>query len=365
MKRIHIIFAALLALLCASTSHATVVIAADTGEPLPQASVFNSSGAVAALSDNDGLIPRLEASAYPLRVRFMGFLETEIVSSATDTVRMAPASYPLAEVTVSPEGRPVSYLRGYMREYSSIISGTDSLIMFTEHYVDFMTVPDSVKIKKLKGWSSPRTLARETFARMSNDRGLDSIVTNIDYELMSWSDMASVADGVKVPENILNGAPGVTDSVPGKYWMEKIWRKTPAGITLGVDMLASHKEHRYSPWYFKLFGMTIDCTTLQMNMLYDTPQDGTLHSSDLQNMSFAIEMDGRGKLIKKVFHAKQAVDMRSYSEIYITDRSFLTPEEAREIARHPSQEGMHVPTDIPPLDAPTLRLIDRVKALKK
>lgn len=348
-------------------SSATVVVD-DEGLPLAGASVFNRSGSIIGLTAADGKIPDMSESNYPLTVRFMGFKSLTVTTAAEDSVMMAPLPYTLSEVTASAVGRPAVLLLGYMREYTSTVTETDTATTYREATVDFMILRD--KAKKVKEWRTPRVLSERRYCHYHNNKGIDSISTQGNEDLnLSFASIIKLPKSISVPERLRGLLPGVSaaDSVAGKYRNKQLWQVTAvtdstSNISLYRDMLADQENGVMSPLMFKLLGMTLDITTFNSRFIMDNVGGDHIDAEDMQRISFAFDGVGRGKLIKMAAGAKKPVDLKSYFEIYITDRRYLTADEAREWKDNP-ERIIRIPDVIDPLDPATQSVVDRARSL--
>ncbi len=68
-------------------------------------------------------------------------------------------AYDLPEMTVNSRDHQVLHLTGYVREYSTLSTYTDTVLLFFEKTVDFM-IP-AKNIKNYKGWSLPAYLLQD------------------------------------------------------------------------------------------------------------------------------------------------------------------------------------------------------------
>ena len=133
----------------------------------------------------------------------------------------------------------------------------------------------------------------------------------------------------------------------------------------GMAML-SPMNHITSPWALKLFGLTIDVTEISENYVFDTPDGDFIRPTDLRQVSITIDMLGKGKLFKKTFDSSSPVNVRTYMELYITDREFLSEEDGKSLRKEiPSIESSDIlaPTNANPLHPAIIRTVERVNSL--
>lgn len=189
----------------------TVVVDSITSLPLSHASIFDKNGNIAGICTDEGKLPPISPSAYPLTIRFIGYHPAIVHNSNTDSIFMKEAVTELPEVIVESKKRQVLHLIGYVREYSTLATYTDTILLFREKIVDFM-VP-SKKIKKFRGWITPRLLASESYYRFSDAGGNDSVS---DYfpEHFSWADWIGIFRQIQVPEKISSSS-NICDTILG------------------------------------------------------------------------------------------------------------------------------------------------------
>lgn len=363
MKKLLSIILSLTILMGAFDANAFRLIDAETKAPLPLASITDCSGNVVGMTDKSGVIPELQKDRYPITFNYMGYASLQILKPAEDDVKMIQQDYELPEIVVIPGSRPLLHLTGYMREITSVLSSSDSVAIFKESVVDFL-VP--VEKTKVKGWNKARELASKTYVRMSNYSGLDSVSTNHEYEFMLWGNRKSlIPSGTKIPAKI-KGTDLACDTIMGKYYPKIIWWKNGDITRWHGDALANEKNHVTTPWALKLFGLTADVTEISENYVFDTPDGDFIRPTDLRQVSVTVDMLAKGKLFKKAFDSSSPVNVRTYMELYLTDREFLSEEEGKELKKEvPFIEPSDIlaPANANPLHPAIMRTVERVNSL--
>lgn len=363
MKKLLSIILSLTILMGAFDANAFRLIDAETKAPLPLASITDCSGNVVGTTDKSGVIPELQKDRYPITFNYMGYASLQILKPAEDDVKMIQQDYELPEIVVIPGSRPLLHLTGYMREITSVLSSSDSVAIFKESVVDFL-VP--VEKTKVKGWNKARELASKTYVRMSNSSGLDSVSTNHEYEFMLWGNRKSlIPSGTKIPAKI-KGTDLACDTIMGKYYPKIIWWKNGDITRWHGDALANEKNHVTTPWALKLFGLTADVTEISENYVFDTPDGDFIRPTDLRQVSVTIDMLAKGKFFKKAFDSSSLVNVRTYMELYLTDREFLSEEEGKELKKEvPFIEPSDIlaPANANPLHPAIMRTVERVNSL--
>lgn len=339
------------------------LIDASTNAPLPLASITDRSGNVVGMTDKSGAIPELQKDRYPITFNYMGYASLQILKPAEDDVKMVPQEYELPEIVISPGARPLLHLTGYMREVTSVLSSSDSVNIFKESVVDFL-VP--VEKTKAKGWKKARELASKTYVRMSDAAGLDSVSTSHEYEFMLWGYRKGlIPSSAKIPDKIKD-TNVACDTIMGKYYPKIIWLKNGDVTRWYGDALANEKNHITTPWALKLFGLTTDVTEISENFVFETPDGDFIGPSDLRQVSITIDMLAKGKLFKKTLDSSSPVNVRTYMELYLTDREFLSEEEGKSLKKEiPTIESSDIlaPTNANPLHPAIMRTVERVNSL--
>lgn len=356
----HFFLSVIAAAFLPAMAHA-VKVTDPTGDPLARASVFAANGSIAGVCGDDGSIPDFPASLYPLTIRYVGFEPAVIATPATTDVTMRPVSYDLPELVIDNKSRNVLHLIGYMREYSTMATTRDTSLLYSEKVVDFM-IPRE-KVKKLKGWTSPRVLARRDYVLYTNAEGLDSVGREVD-DTFSLSDLVDIIkDRITVPDSLLDGSARAA-TVAGKYTPRMEWRRVGADYTLDIDALGDKKDHRWSPNILKLFGLTTDFSEFYTTYLFNDLSGGTISAENVSRATFGIKAYCRGKMFRWATGSKEPFNLNSYYEFYVTDRQYLTPEEAIEWKNNPpTRLEIAAPEGVMPPDAATMRLVERVNAL--
>lgn len=363
MKKSLSIILLLTILMGAFDANAFRLVDADTKAPLPLASITDRSGNVVGMTDKSGVIPDLQKDRYPITFNYMGYASLQILKPAEDDVNMIQQDYELPEIVVIPGSRPLLHLTGYMREITSVLSSSDSVTIFKESVVDFL-VP--VEKTKVKGWNKARELASKTYVRMSNASGLDSISTNHEYEFMLWGNRKSlIPSGAKIPAKI-KGTDVACDTIMGKYYPKIIWWKNGDITRWYGDALANEKNHVTTPWALKLFGLTTDVSEISENYVFDTPDGNVIRPTDLRQVSVTINMLAKGKLFKMALDSSSPINVRTYMELYLTDREFLSEEEGKKLKKEVpviKPSDILAPANANPLHQAIIRTVERVNSL--
>lgn len=265
----------------------------------------------------------------------------------------------LPEFVVESRKNSVLHMLAYVREYSTLTTYSDTIFMFREKMVDYM-IPPSRK-SRFKGWTLPRTLLSKSYYRFTNSTGLDSVSDECDHHF-SWSDWVGIPALARLPESICR-TESSTDTIRGKYSPSEIWNKSGDRLILDVNVLADTTARRWLPGFHAIRRDDIDFERLTLNLVYDNVLDQTVSANELTGYSFEIESDGRGRRMFMFNGVDQQVFVSTKADVYIMEREFITPKEARKWSsrKHRLEESViYEPPEAPDLDPQTELLIDRV-----
>ena len=339
-----------------------VVVDSLTGAPLPKASVYDRTGDFIGVSSDNGRLPRASAAAWPLTVRYMGYRPAVALSPDTDTLRMAEAGFDLPEIVVESKKRDVLRLRGYVREYSSMTTYTDTVLLFREKAVDFM-VPVG-KERKFKGWLNPRVLASRSYYHFSDCQGLDSVSAHFGG-YFSWSDWIGIRDTASLPPS-LSGEGAAVDSVFGRHGLSAAWRRSGENVWLSVDVLADSLNRAWTPSLAGFFDNGLDLRRLNMRWAFTEVSGDSVYASNVARVAFDIESKGRGRNLQRFFRTDGPVYVDTHAEIYITGREYMSAAEARRCEKDPlGEEAVQIvaPPDAPELQPAVKMIVERVESI--
>lgn len=338
----------------------TVVVDSKTGEPLAKASVFDCRGQFVGLTSMKGIMPYAPESAYPLLLRYVGYEPETVADRSAPKVLMRESVANLPEVVVSSGVLKALHILGYVREYSTLTTYTDTVMLFREKMVDFM-IPEK-DVRKFKGWTLPRMLSSRSYYNFRNSAGLDS-VSDAFPEHFSWSDWVGVIKTASLPP-ALQHAGNATDTVRGRWTASRIWRRSGDRIYLDVDILSDTLNRSYVPQLAGFIRKGIDFRRLDIRYIFDNCGDGEVTADNISAMSFNIESQGRGRNLERLFSSKGSPYVETYVELYIVDKEYIPIKEARKWEKF-TMEGdgaaILVPDGIPELPPSAKDLIARVE----
>lgn len=352
----------LLPLTAAAVPPNAVAVDSGTGEPLPAASVFDRKGNILGICSDKGVLPYASPDAYPLTVRYIGYLPALVESPSQQRVEMHPVDYTLPELTVEPGKRVVLHLTAYVREYSTLTTYTDTVFLFREKTVDFM-VPTR-KAGKYRGWTQPRLLASRSYYRFAGADGNDS-VSNTFGQHFSWSDWIGIPARVDLPK-ALHNREAATDTLFGRYSPACIWRRNGDDLLIDVNVLADTACRSWVPALFARNRRDVEFTDLRLHYTFSDAGRYSAPVDNLSAMTFTIETNGRGSGIYNMFRRNEPYFVNTYAEMFFTDREYITVKDAKKLEKHPphAEDAPPVaPEWIPDPDAQVIAIVERVDTL--
>lgn len=327
------------------------VVVADsiTRLPLPNASVFNRHGRAIGMTDKKGRLPDITPENYPVTLSHLGFFNRTIRKAPLDTIFLQQNSATLPEVKFVSHNHKYLHLLAYVREYSTLTTYTDTVFLFREKTVDYMLPPEGKM--KFKGWSNPRTLSSKSYYRFTDALGLDS-VSDVSNHHFSWSDWVSIAPLTKLPPK-LRGVESQTDTIRGKYSPTEIWIKQNDRVNVEVNVLADTTSRKWVSNLSSFFSDGLDFNSFKVSYDYKNVIGDSISPFDLSGYRFSIDSTGRGHKMFRFNKVNESFFVTTNAEIYILDREYLTPKEARKWA---TKNINLLAADLPePYDTPQLQ----------
>ena len=244
-------------------------------------------------------------------------------------------------------------------------SETDTVTFFSEYMADRF-VPTS-KDANFSGKSSLRILESRHYAHYQLF-GHDSISTDPESMFPPMVTMFEPIDKeFTAPESFQE--PGNTVKLyeeSGKSGIGLIKKQNDRTFTVIMDGLADTKEHKISPWQLKLIGFTMEINQFYITQAYRVNDKGAYLPKDLQEASFVLQADGKGKFLRKALKSDKPIIIRSMVELYVVDRHYLSKEEAKdEYKNKPTDVKFVIPSTVPPLNEAIRRLVESANAEQK
>ncbi len=356
------VMALCLAALSADAGRRVQVLDGTDGAPLAGATVIDKSGVILGITDGDGLITVASESSFPVTVRCVGY---EPVESSGDVVRMEVAALPLNELVVSLGDRPIKRVLCFAREYSSGIAGADTMLYYCEYMAEAFIADGKVKGYKSHD-AKPCAKAYKRYARIVK-QGQDSVFrprTGDDVADLSWFDFMAFlpSEKVELPDALRGGADA--DTVHGKYGPQFIYRRKNGVFSKTADVLSNHKDRKWSPFIFKLLGITVDIDAGSWTMTYADNDQGQYGINDFISGTYNIHLIGRGKWIKKLFGTKLPVEMSTYLELCPVEITNCTVAEYKEMTDDFTRLPFRYPDSLRPLSPAVQQLVEQVDSLR-
>lgn len=363
MKHLTVLITFIISTLVLSTAYAKsfTVIDATDNSPIIGATVITKSGLIKGTTDNYGNISFGDTKDLPATIRCMGY-ETAICSGMCDTIALNPKVYQLNEVMVSPTERPIIRIIALAREYSSGITDNDTLQLYCEYMAESFLADGKVKgYREIDARPTGKNARR--YARIAKKNGSDTIFQpqrNDDISALSWFDfMAFIPNKkIEIPDAIKNGA--AEDTIQGKFGPQFIFRKKNNIFTQTADALSNHKNRQWSPWLFKLLGMTVDINSAGWTMTFRANDNDSYGINEWISGSYNISMVGRGKWLKKAMDTKEPIEMNSYLELEPVEITYCSIEEYKELRDDFSRIDFQYPDNVQPLSPAIQELVEKI-----
>lgn len=325
------------------------VVDSVTGFPLAKASIFDKNGVFIGIANDQGKLPdNISLASYPLNIRYVGYVPLSISSPDLGVVKMEESTYTLPEVVIDDVSRNILYLQVYVRQYFTWENTKDTVAKFIEQLTDY-AIP--IRKSKFGGWKKPRVLSGAEFEFMKMDKKKASIDTLLykENDKKSFTTNFDITQKFKLPESILSGE--VTEYVEnGKYSISERWTQTDDSYIYEDDALCDYSDHAYQPGFLKLFGASAAQTLDESRYKFEK---GIINGAGVENLieaSTNFNIILKGKIFKKATEQKEDTHVSFYSEMFVVDRAYLTPEEAKDLKKTPpviNIENFKIPEGIP------------------
>lgn len=360
MKKTFLLIYITLAIALTAGAKTFTVIDASDKSPVIGATVIGKTGVIKGLTDNNGHII-VDDAERPVTIRSIGY-NPAIVSELNDTIALEPAVYEINEIVVNPVDRPVKRVICFAREYSSGITGPDTMQFYCEYMAEAFLADG--KIKGYRGFDAkPKPKGYKRYARITKN-GADSVFSpkyDDDITGLAWFDIMAFIPNKKLelPATILEGAD--CDTVPGKFGPQFVYKRKNGQFTMTADVLSNHKNRRWSPFIFKLIGMTTDITDCCWTMSYADNEANSFGINEFASGVYNIHLIGKGKWIKKLFGTKEPIEMDAYLEVYPIEITNLTIDEYKELRDDYSRIPFQYPYNIQPISPAIDSLVKRIE----
>ena len=278
---------------------------------------------------------------------------------AGDTIFMQENALELPEVVVETREKKLLHILGYVREYSTLSTYTDTVFLFREKMVDFMLPTD--RKMRFKGWMSPRVITSRSYYRFTDNMGVDSVSDRCSHHF-SWADWIGLIPSATLPEALFNVETG-TDTVMGKYSPTEVWVKNGDRVTIDVNVLADTTSRKWVPNLSSFFRNGLDFEQFRVRYNFDNTVGNTFLPIDVTGYSYNIESNGRGRSMFMFNRINESFFVSTYGEVYIVDKEYISLKEAKKWERNSKElENIEIfePAAAPELQPGILLLVDRV-----
>ena len=364
MNRLKFLLPALITLIASNGTWAYYLVDRNTRSTLPLASVTDCDGNLVGMTDKQGVIPIISTESYPLTFSCLGYESLEIKMPVNTDISLTPTTYDLPEIVVSPGSHPLLYLTGYVREVSSMFGSSDSVTIYRESIVDFMIPTGKTRIK---GWEKPRELASKTYVRVTRADGTDSVSNHIgENYILCANRFANIPSSIKIPDPLLKNSSTAADTLMGKYGPKRIWQKNGEVLRCRIDGLADFEGHVFTPWPLKALGLTTDITECSHNYAFQSADGIKPAVADMTGFSISLNISIRSKLYRKLFKSSEPICQKSYVEVYITDREYITEEDGKALKKNSplmTQADVTAPPEASALHPGIRQIIERVESI--
>lgn len=266
----------------------------------------------------------------------------------------------LPEVVVYPQDRPVLHMLGYVREYSTLSTYSDTVFLYREKAVDFM-LPSSRAAKSFTGWTAPRVLASRSCYRFTDIHGLDSVSDSFGAHF-SWSDWIELPAPARLPA-ILAGPCRGSSATPSLAW-----RRDSCDVSVRADALAETLGRSWAPSLTAACAGWVDFGRISVECRFTDVDGETVEPSQLASYTLHVESEGRGRDLSRMFRGLGQVRVETRAELYITDRRHIPLKEARRLGKHPprlADSDIAAPDGTPPPGAGIDALVARVSGIDR
>lgn len=348
-----------------SISRDIVILDGGDNTPVVGASVISANGMIIGTTNNNGRI-EVKPNDYPLSIRCMGYEAHSQLNQNADTIFMVPASYTLNEVIVTPTDRPITRVLTYAREYCTGSTPNDTLQFYCEYMLEYYFAEGKVKGYS-KSHESSHPLAVKRYGRIANANGLDSIMRpKYDDDITSLSFMSNMAFVPCQKKELTDAmkAGALADTIQGKYFPKYIYRLNNGNFSIDCDALSDHKTHSFSPWFFKMLGMTMDMKQGNWTLMYKQNDSGIYGITDYVYNTGNMRLIGKGKLLKKMLGITDAIEINCYIEQYPVEIERLTVDEYKEQKKtyYEHRSDFKIPDNIQPLPPAIQNLLNRINS---
>jgi hypothetical protein len=353
-------------LACSKMSAQQRVIDAVDSVAVVAATVFSDAGKLIGLTNEQGELPAVQESDYPLTIRCIGYEGTEVATPQPATIFLTPQCFELGEAIITPAEPEVLQLTCYARSYQKVFTDTCRLEdTYAEHMVNiFVPVATGKKAKKAKKAADgkPRIIAERVWTIRHKD-GRDTLIKDVHIRPISLSLERLSEEEDTIPLKLLkNGEDHATHSIKGKFGPKVVYSMTDDNLTVAHYPLADTENGTVSVPKALAFiiGMNVDVTQYYRMRSYNMSSTQTPSIKDLISFAKAFDATTSGRLIRFAYDRKE-VKMSLHTEFYVVKAEYISADAAKDRAKlRLAPPKFEIPASAPKLDAATLELIKKV-----
>lgn len=234
----------------------------------------------------------------------------------------------------------VMHIAGIVREYSYLQTYFDTVFMYRDKYVDFMIPLPTVK--NFVGWKVARTLKSDSY-----------------YQFFDYSGKDSVSD-----RYYLNFSLGNRIAIPGQIRVERS-RKDNADFS--INLMLDKNAEQWQPGVTSLLKRNTGIEQFDVQYFFENIEGMDLILPVyISKAYYTLQSYGELPRMRLPGLADKKFQVNTKSELYITDRQFLTVKEAKRYQKQPSlvlEKCEFSGIDVPPLPDELKDLVARVKAI--
>lgn len=298
--------------------------------PLPAAALFNKDGGLIGISDNEGNFDHPDLGSYPVRITYLGYKD-KILLHPADTVLLVSTTFNLPEVTVDQNKTGVRLIC-FVKESLSFTTDSDTTLISSDYLVDYI-VPLQKKVKGFKAHKSPRILdTRRKIIRTHSELSEESLKY---LEMLSPVNFSSLQAGKLPYPAVLNESENVSADLTTTKNKSVHFKRRGETLALFMDALEGSKDNKISPGFFKLLGLTFDFTRFDLSNTYNFNPAGIDQIFDKTGTSIAVNMNLRGKVLKRMLKSSSDIKCEMLVEIIPLDYQLITTEESAELLKDP------------------------------
>lgn len=336
------------------------VVDSTNNSPIIGASVFNQAGSIIGITDSIGNLPKDAEKCEALTLRHVAYdaLTTNIADIVDNTISLTPRVYTLDEINITNSAeRNTMRIECFFRVFSSIDTGVEQENELTEgkmaYYLPIGKNGSSMpKILCFKNYIHNKNEQKDTFYT-SKKENLNMLVCTNMLQLKTTPIIES-----KSFKSINRALP--FDTIQGKYYPRYVYTNNGTTTSAQCDFISNEKNHIWSPFVFKMLGMTTDFDKFLYAETYRKTDNGQYTIEDLISASGVISFLGKGRLMKNYYGGNEARD-DMYIEMFVTDISYLSKNDAKDMKKSDENYtgNCEAPASVPALDATALQLKTR------